>query len=145
MPMTKNVKSSLLRGALGGLLGGVIGAVVLRPRFPYARDTSDYVVFFVIFLICYLPFTGILGGLIGITISWIQKKANRNIGLIIKFIIAAILGALVGVLTDFVVLTETALAILGPYYTKYGVIVGAVSGVIMGLQRNSKQTSRTQA
>ena len=142
---SKSYKTSLLRGALGGLLGGVIGAVILRPRFPYARDTSDYIVFFVIFLICYLPFTGILGGLIGITICWIQTKANRNVGLVIKSIIAAILGGLVGVLTDFVVLTETTLAILGHYYTKYGVIVGVVSGVIVGLQRNSKPSSLTQA
>lgn len=50
-----------------------------------------------------------------ITICWVQTKANRNIGLIIKFIIAGILGGLVGVLTDFVVLTETKLAILGHY------------------------------
>lgn len=134
--MTTDVKGSMMRGALGGLLGGLIGAVILLPR-----DTSNYAALLLLFLIWHLPVAAIVGALLGLAVSWIQANASSNIGVVAKTIIAAILGGLTGAIVDSLVLTDATLAILGRYYTKYGVIVGAVSGVVLVIQRSSKPSS----
>jgi len=124
--------------------GGFLGSVVLLKSSGSRRDCFLYIL--TLFLPYTLPVTTLTGAIIGATVWWIHKRTRRNIGVVVRAIIGTSLAGILGGLIAFIYAYTVYLSyddiqrsIVGgiPYsmlLAKYGVIVGAVAGVIVGNQ-----------
>lgn len=130
---------SLWRGAAGGLVGGLLGILILF-MFHYKNvyTAAYWGALAMPYLLYYLPFTTIAGVLIGAS-AWKLTRLLRTRPLAGAFIggfTGAIIGGVVGIIIDCLVAGGSQDSIVGGFFLKYGIIVGAVTGIISGSARD---------
>ncbi|MEN3332303.1 MAG: hypothetical protein V7641_1668 [Blastocatellia bacterium] len=124
----------LWRGMLGAFIGGVLGIAILYLFYFKRAGTAFYWGSFAIIRV--LPITIIVGTVVGALI-WMgikQLRIGRLTGAVIGAVIAAIIGSIVGAIIDAQIVTEIRQPIWDGFFIKYGMIAGAVTGLVSGVQ-----------
>lgn len=128
----------LWRGLVGGLFGGIIGVAVLH---SIEAGSIRAAIFYwaLLGMIRAVPFTIIGGTIVGALVWAITRRlrTKRLAGAVIGAGIAAILGAIVGAALNYLIINEPGF-FWEVFLVRYGVIVGALTGLISGFKDHTK-------
>lgn len=127
------------RGALGGFIGGLLGIpILLVLHYKNLYNAAYWAALGMPYLLYYLPITTIAGVPLGAS-AWKVTRLLRTrplTGALIGGFTAAIIGGVVGITINYLVANGSQDSILGGVFLKYGIIVGAVTGIISGSARD---------
>ena len=138
-------KKPLLRGAFGAVFGGFLLSIILAK----SKALSSYYLLFIlqVFVPYMLPLLILAGAIIGGMIWWLHVRAKKNVGVLVRAGIGAILAALLGIIVSFIfayfsqddLQRFTGKQIYLPLlFALYGLLVGAVAGILVGDQLESE-------
>jgi hypothetical protein len=132
------MKQLILRGAIGGAVGGIIWLMMVS-GFQAASEGIGMLSLIIIgYLLLVLPTTTVIGAATGLLVKLIHIKSNKNIGVVARATIGIVAATSAMVLFlykqgdisngNFSWITLT-------FILTFGIIVGSLTGVIIGDQR----------
>jgi hypothetical protein len=142
--------SLILRGAYGGLFGSILGLGTIIYTRGINLTGYSFAGIIVFFPIIVLPLTIGIGTIIGLIIWRIHFRVGRNIGFLARAIIGIIFAITFWLvfffITDFIFSNNFQMSHVfkQPYVllsVKYGGIVGAIAGIIVGSQAEKESVA----
>ena len=127
----KSSRALLWRGALGGLVGCFLWIFVM-PLFHNWPALKSYYLALALFYGMLL--TTITGTIIGAVIWFIHEKTKKNIGIILRALIGTMIAIVAGLI--YMGVANERMQIF--YLVEFGVVIGAVAGMIAGRQSSTK-------
>src|SRR5581483_1848311 len=134
----RNGMPFLWRGILGALIGSVLGISILYLFYFKRAGAALFWGSFAFLRV--LPVTVIVGTLLG-ALAWVGAKLLRTrslTGAVLGAIAAAIIGSIIGAIIDGQTANEFHRSIWDGFFIKYGMIAGAVTGLISGAQNHAQ-------
>src|SRR5947199_2041533 len=138
----KSIRTLLWRGALGGIVGNILGAAFWWPFYDFHYGRGTHLSYYFLFIVIYSPIAAVVGVVIAAILRWIDLSTGRNLGIIARGVVGASFAGGGGVIASYLLYSNIDRAYLGlsytMFYAKYGLILGAVAGIIVGSQNHSK-------
>jgi hypothetical protein len=132
------MKQPILRGAIGGAAGGLIWLMMVSGFQAAAEGIGILSLIIIGYLLLVLPTTIVIGAVTGLLIKLINIKSNKNIGVIFRSIVGIVVA--IGAMALYLykqgdISSDNVSWMTLTYILTFGIIVGTLTGVIIGDQR----------
>jgi uncharacterized membrane protein len=129
----KNDVAPLWRGALGGVAGGILGPLVFY--IFSTNPASSYRLLTLVSSVIYLLFVVVSGIAVGMIIWLLSPAGKARIGVILRTVIGAVCGGLLGLISAYLLYVSQDAAAPGIKFSVYsivpklGMIIGGAAGI----------------